>query len=160
MQERRKHYSRNPTEPLSMTTKKEIVMDTTRNLETITTNRNCFLTTTELNVGRMSKHIVELEGKLYASEQRAAREEEDSKKLEEENTFLCLAHSSTKELQSSIKEEVETLKESMVVVYEEMMKLHKILSPFLDIQNGMKEKNAILKKATTAINNIHEWTKT
>lgn len=70
----------------------------------IASARTNFVTTTELIVGRMRKQIGELQGNLYASEQRFVRVEEDRRRLEEENTNIHLAHLSAKELQALIKE--------------------------------------------------------
>lgn len=129
MQERRKYYARNTVKPLSMTTKKEIVLNTMINHEMIALSRTTFVTVTELNVGKINKQIAKLQGKLYASEQRDSIAE-DRRRLEEWNIALILAHSSTKGLQAPIKEEVETLRGAMEVFYEEMLKLHHIMSPY------------------------------
>lgn len=62
-------------EPLFVTTEKDIFFDTIVNPEMITSTRNSFLIAIELNVGRMSKYISQLQRKLYASEQRYAKAE-------------------------------------------------------------------------------------
>jgi len=64
MQEGRKFYARNLVEPLYVTMEKEIVLNNTINLEMITSAGTAFVTATELNVGRMSKQIMELQNKL------------------------------------------------------------------------------------------------
>jgi len=66
-QERRKYYARNPAEPLLVTTAKEIVHDTTVNLEMIALARIAFVIVNERNVARMRKQIMELQNRLYAS---------------------------------------------------------------------------------------------
>lgn len=55
MQERRKYYARNPAEPLFVTIEKDVVWDTMVNPEMISSSEIVFMTTTKLNVGRMSK---------------------------------------------------------------------------------------------------------
>jgi len=72
MQDRRKYYPSNLAEPLSVTTEKEIILDTTLNPEMIVSVNASFVTVIELNVGRMRKKITEIKIKLYASKQRVA----------------------------------------------------------------------------------------
>ena len=62
-------------EPLYVAREKEIVIDTTVNLEIISSTGNTFVTTTKLNVVRMRNHIIELKRKLYEFYQRATKEE-------------------------------------------------------------------------------------
>jgi len=75
VQERKKYYSRNPTEPLSVTTDKEIVPNITVNPKMIALVKTTFITAMEHNVPRMRKQITNLHNRLYASEQRAASAE-------------------------------------------------------------------------------------
>lgn len=142
-----------------MTTEKVIVLDTMVNLEMIISAETAFVTTIELNMGRMSKKIADIQGKLYDFEERVVKVEEHMKILEEENKSLCPTHSRKKELQAFINEEVETLDEVMVVIYEEMLMLHHTIYYFLTIQTDPKEKTTMLKQVIRVINNIHEWNK-
>lgn len=64
VQEGRKFYARNLAESLSVTTEKEIVLDNIVNPKMITSVGTAFVAATELNIGRMSKQIVELQNKL------------------------------------------------------------------------------------------------
>lgn len=52
---------------------------TTVNPEMITSVGTTFVTTIEHNVARMSKQIVDLQNRLYAPEQKAARAEQEKK---------------------------------------------------------------------------------
>jgi len=79
-----------------MTIEKDIFLDTIVNPKMISLAKTVFVAMTKLNVGRMSKQITKLQGKLYAFERRVSKVEEDRKRLEEENKCLLLAHSSTK----------------------------------------------------------------
>lgn len=63
IQERKKYYARNPTKPLIMTIEKVIILDTMVNLEMIISTENALVTTIELNMGRMSKKIANIQGK-------------------------------------------------------------------------------------------------
>jgi len=62
-----------------VTTEKKIILNTKINPKMIASVRISFITTTELNVGRMSKQIIELQGKLYASDKRTTRQKKTRK---------------------------------------------------------------------------------
>ena len=71
-QEWRKCLAQNPTEPLAVTTEKDIVLDTRTNPIMIASAGTDFATATEENVSRMSREIMELYNKLHVAEQKAA----------------------------------------------------------------------------------------
>ena len=70
-----KGYARNTTESLYVAREKEIVIDTTVNLEMISSTGNTLVNETQLNVIRMRNHTVELQRKLYEFYQRVSKED-------------------------------------------------------------------------------------
>lgn len=78
-----------------VTTAKEIVPNITANLEMIASVRTTFIAATKHNVAQMSKHIVDLQNRLYTYERKASSAEQERRREEEENIALRLVHSST-----------------------------------------------------------------
>jgi len=115
-----------------------------------------FVATTEHNVAQMSRQIVHLQNRLYASEQRASVAEQGERNLEEEITALCLLHIGSANFQIVVASKTKILGETMVVVYEEMVNLHHTIVPIVAIQTHSKERVSMLKEAMTALDKIHE----
>lgn len=105
----------------------------------------------------MSKHIVDFQNRLYASEQRASVSEQGKRNLEEEIATLNMLHTGSADFQMVVASEIEILGETMAVVYEEMEKLHHTIAPIVAIQTHSKERVSMLKEAMTALDKIHEW---
>jgi len=76
MRERRKCYAKNPANPISVITKKEIVLDIAMNTEMIALAGTTFIMTTEVNMDRLNRQVFELQTKLHVVEQRVAKDED------------------------------------------------------------------------------------
>lgn len=72
IQERKRSCSRNAADPLSVTTTTDIVPNIMSNPLMIAYSGTTFVAATKQNVARMSRQIVYLQKRLYASEQRAS----------------------------------------------------------------------------------------
>lgn len=86
----------------------------------------------------MSKQIVDLQNRLYTSEQRATVTKKGKRRMEEENVIVCLLHRGSVKFQAVVAIETKILGETMAVVYEEMEKLHHTIAPIVTIQNHSK----------------------
>jgi len=71
IQQTKKSCRRNPTDLLSVTTKTDIMPNITTNAQMIAFIRTDFVATTKHNIASMSKQIVDLQNRIYASEKRA-----------------------------------------------------------------------------------------
>ena len=71
IQERKKYCSRNQADPLLVNMAMDILPNVTTNPQMIASAKTTFVVAIEHNVARMSKQIVDLQNRLYASEKRA-----------------------------------------------------------------------------------------
>lgn len=135
----------------------DIMPNITTNPQMIASAGTTFMVVIEHNVAWMSKQIVDLQNRIYASKKRATIAEQGKKMMEEENAKLCLLHTRLAKFQAVVTLETKILGETMEVVYEEMKKLHHTIEPIVTIQNHSKERVAILKEAMIVLDKIHEW---
>lgn len=133
IQDRKKSCSRNPADPLSVTTAMNIVPNITSNPQMIAFASTTFVAATKHNIAWMSKQILDLQNRLYASEQRSTVAEQGKRKMEEENATLHLLHTGSVDFEAVVASKTEILGETMVVVYEEMAKLHHTIAPIVTI---------------------------
>lgn len=157
IQERKRSCNRNPAKPLSVTTVTNIVLNIMSNSLMIAYASTTFIATTEHNVDEMNQQTVDLQNRLYASEQRASVAKQGKRNLEEEIMTLHLLHTGSTNFQTIVESEAEILGETMTIVYEEMENPHHTIAPIVAIQTHTKERFAMLKETMTALDKIHEW---
>ena len=90
MQEKRRCYAKNPTKPILVVTKKEIVINTTMNLEMIVYVGTAFVTAMELNINKLNKENVDLKEKLAASKQKVLQLQSENQTLLASCSLLIL----------------------------------------------------------------------
>lgn len=144
LQERQRYFPNNPVHPISINTKKVRTSNTKRNPQAVIAANVAFPTSTQDNTKYVMSRNEQLQKDLTIIKQQVDHLVAENQKLSSTNINMT-------ELRSAILEELKPVEDTMKHIYNEMILLHEVMVPHVEIQKISQEILKVLKVACTVV---------